>query len=79
MIEAARGLRFLLKAGQPILVSGKCSGQDLDRHFTIDFRIKGVIHLAHPARSNLRADFVATEFHPALSRQESCRAVLLHR
>ena len=59
MIERGRSFGFLHKPPHVILISREIRRQNLQRHSTIELRILGQIHLAHAARANLRADFVA--------------------
>src|SRR2546421_1242619 len=62
MIQGRRSLCLLNKAPHAILMNRNISRQDLQRNFAIEFRVLRQKHLAHPARTELRADFVATEF-----------------
>jgi len=59
MIERGRGFRFLNETAHAVLVCSKVSGENLQRNFAIKFCVLGQIHLTHPARADLRADFVA--------------------
>jgi len=54
--------RFLQEANQPLLVARHVDRKDLQGGHSIQLRVAGQIHLAHPALANLRADFVAAEF-----------------
>ncbi len=54
MIEAGKNLRLTLEPGQPIRISGKRLGQDLQRHLPVELGIGGLIDLAH-APSPMRA------------------------
>src|SRR6266404_2256416 len=62
MIQRARRLCLLLKSPQSILILRERRRQNLDRYVAIQFRVMRQINLAHPARTDLRADFVTTEF-----------------
>jgi hypothetical protein len=62
MIERGRGLRFLFEAPHPILIGSQISGKNFQGNLAMQPRIFREIHLAHPARANLRPDFVTTEF-----------------
>ena len=42
--------------------SGEMSGKNLDGDDSIEARIAGFVHLAHPARTDGGEDFVRTEF-----------------
>ena len=61
MIERRQQLRLAAEPHQPIRIVRDGWQQDLDRDITIQLRIVGPIHLAHPARSKGREDFVRTE------------------
>src|SRR5437899_6094789 len=62
MIEIRDGARFLRKALQAIFVFRNFSRHDLERHSPAQFRsILRQVNLAHPARPQLRADFVTTK------------------
>src|SRR2546426_11165137 len=62
MVERRSSLSFLLEAMHSVVKSRHISGQNLQRDFTIELCILRQIHLAHPTRANLCADFVAAEF-----------------
>ena len=62
MVERRSSLGFLLEAMHSVVMSRHISGQNLQRDFTIELCILRQIHLAHPTRANLCADFVAAEF-----------------
>src|ERR1043166_109014 len=61
MIQGAGGLRFLFKSPETISVLRESGGQNFDRHVAIQLFIARAIDLTHPARAELRADFVTTE------------------
>ena len=56
------GACFLQEAIESLLVSGNFSRENLDRHQAIQLGILRQIHITHPARADLRADFKAAEF-----------------
>ena len=62
MIERGGRLRLLSKTAHPVLIRSKLGGKNLQGDFAIEFSVLRQINLAHPARANFRADFVATEF-----------------
>src|SRR6266550_3146475 len=62
MIERRSGLGFTDKAAHPVFIFSKFLWQNFQSDFTVEFGVLSQIHLAHPARAELRADFVATEF-----------------
>jgi hypothetical protein len=47
---------------QALLVCSDVIRQNFHRHGSIQFGVLGQIDIAHPARANLRADFVTAEF-----------------
>jgi hypothetical protein len=49
--------------GRGIGVLGKAFGQYFDRDIAIQFLIARAIDFTHPARANLRADFMTTEMY----------------
>ena len=58
--DFAKALGF--KSPQSISILGKRRRQDLDCNIAIELLIRRTVHLTHPTRANLRADFVAAEF-----------------
>src|SRR5437016_1266114 len=62
MVQGAGGLRFLLKTRHALLIGREIGRQNFDRNLAADLRIESQIHFSHSALSDLRADFVATEF-----------------
>ena len=62
MIERRRRLRFLNKTPHPVLIGGQVGRKNFQRNFPIEFRVLGQIHLAHPARADLRDDAVMRQF-----------------
>ena len=53
--------RFLDGAEQAVRIVGYVCRKNLQRHFAVQLRILGQIHVTHTARANLRADFVAAQ------------------
>ena len=47
MVEAGENLRLPLEPSQPIRISGKRLGQDLERHLPVELGIGGLVDLAH--------------------------------
>src|SRR5439155_18763993 len=62
LAELACGARFLLEASQPVGIVGEYVGQDFKRHLATQPGVPRAIHLAHPARTKRRYDFVRTKF-----------------
>jgi hypothetical protein len=64
MIETGDSPRFANEALQPLRIGGKVGRQEFDRDGAIEFaRILRKIDLAHSTRTNVRTDFVPTEFY----------------
>ena len=59
MIQRCQHLGFAFESREPIRILGKGFRQYFDRDVAIKFFIARAIHLTHPARADLRADFVA--------------------
>src|SRR5258706_16418372 len=62
MIERRGRLRFPNETFHPIAIRCDVDRKYLERYFAIELGVLRQIHLAHPARANFGADFVATEF-----------------
>jgi hypothetical protein len=62
MVQGRGRLRFLLKTPQPIGISGNKGWQDLDRHFSFQYRVASAIDLAHPACAQQAENFIAIQF-----------------
>jgi len=63
MVQGRRGLCLLYKPPHPIVIGGDFGGQNFERYFAIQLRVPHqILHLAHSAFTNLRADFVTAEF-----------------
>ena len=58
MVESGEGLRFTLKAREPIGVAGRPGGQDLERDAASKLRVLGPVHLPHPSGADGRGDAV---------------------
>jgi|SRR5260370_29080606 len=58
VIERGRSLRLLNETTQAISIGRKVAGQYLQCHSAAELRIFRQIHLAHPARAELRDDSV---------------------
>ena len=62
MVQRSENFGFAFEAGESLGVLRESRGQNLDRHFAIERRVSGPVHLAHAARTNGRNDFVGAEF-----------------
>jgi hypothetical protein len=58
MIERCEDFRFALEARQALRIGRERLGQDLQGHLAFQSRIRGPIHLAHAADTNLADDFI---------------------
>src|SRR6266702_3302999 len=58
MIQAGDGARFALKALAQLGTICKMCRQNLDRNDSVQPRVAGAVHLAHPARTYAGDDFV---------------------
>ena len=61
MVQAGEDLRLPREPGEPIRISGKRLGQDLQRHLPVQFGIGGLIDLSHAAFTNEGGDIVVAE------------------
>ena len=61
MIQGRQHARFALEPGDAIGVVAERFGQELDRNRATELRVGGLIDLAHPARAEVRRDFVVCE------------------
>ena len=68
MIDGARRARLHFEPLAQARVHGGIAGQRLDGNGTVQLRIMGAIHFAHPARSEQRLDYVTSNAVPALER-----------
>ena len=55
-------MRFTLKAGQAISISGKGIREDLQSDVALQLGVTGAIHLTHTARTNGAGDLIRPEF-----------------
>src|SRR5712692_4789621 len=62
MIQCGSSFGLLHEAAHAFLVRSDIRGQNLQRNFAIQPGVLRQINLAHPARAELRADFIAAEF-----------------
>src|SRR5262245_9435510 len=62
MVKRRSSLRLLHEAPHAFLVCSHLSRQNLQRHRAIEFGILCQIDLTHPARAELRTDFVMPKF-----------------
>jgi hypothetical protein len=61
MVQRGERLGFASEPRQPLRVTGEGVGQDFQGDITIQLRVAGPKHLAHPAFADRRGDFVAAE------------------
>jgi hypothetical protein len=61
MVECRQEFGFALEPGEPVRILREHLQQDLDRDVAIQLRVVRAIHLAHPARADLRGDFIGAE------------------
>jgi hypothetical protein len=61
MVQRRQRLRFPREPRETLGVVREQRRQDFDRDVTIQLRVAGAIHLAHPAFTNLRGHFVRAE------------------
>ena len=64
MIQRRQHFRFALKTRDPLAIMRHCFRQDFDGHVAPELGVLRLIHLAHAARANLRADFVGANLRP---------------
>ena len=58
MVQRGEQLRFTLKPGDSIAIVHESVGQNLERHFTAEFRVARAIDLTHPSGADEGDDFV---------------------
>ena len=76
VIEGGRGLRFLDKTAQAVLVISKLRWQQLQRHFAIELRITCEIDLTHSAFSERSDDLIVSHaFAPRLAQAADSRLI----
>ena len=62
MVQRGEHGGFALKAGQPFRIIHEVCGKDFDGYLARELGVVLLIYFAHPARANLRDDFVRSEF-----------------
>ena len=62
MVERRSSLSFLHKAPHALLFQSNIGRKNLQRDLAIQFRVLREINFAHPARAELRDDFVRAKF-----------------
>lgn len=62
MVKSGDGARFLDKPLKALLILRDVFWKNLDRDGAIQLRVLGQINVAHAARADLRANFIATQF-----------------
>src|SRR5262249_19488963 len=62
MIQCGSGFGFANKTLHPIAICRSLSRQNFKGYSAIEFSVFRQVHLTHAALTNLRADFVMTEF-----------------
>ena len=82
MVQAGEHLGFSLKPSEPVRISGKRLGQDLQRHPPIELGIGGLVNLAHTAFPDEGGHVVVAEPRADVQRHElmvmsdECRPLL---
>jgi len=76
VIDGRQRLRFAIEPREPVGVARERIGQDLQRNIAIELRISRAEHLAHPANTDARDDFVDAE---ARARSQSQLSARLHQ
>ena len=61
MVQAGKNLRFALEPCEPIRISRKRLGQNLERHLAVQLGIGGLIDLSHPALADEGGDVVMAQ------------------
>src|SRR5262249_54163538 len=61
MVQGREHFGLATKAPKPFRVARERIGQHFDRDVALQLRIARAIHLAHAARTDLRANFIRTE------------------
>ncbi len=72
VVEAGEDLRLPREPGEPIWISGKGVGEDLQRDLAVELRVGGLPDLAHPTFAKQISDVIVPE---ARSRFECHRSV----
>ena len=68
MIESRSGFGFLYEAAHTLLILCDIRRQNLQSDGAFKFGVLSQIDFTHPARANLRADFIATDVQASLER-----------
>src|SRR5579862_1577675 len=68
MVERGQGLGLAREPREAFRVVGKNARHDLDGNVSIELRVPGAIHLAHPASTDDTEDFVRAEALPGEQR-----------
>ena len=61
VIQSRGGTRFLLKTAEALRVVLEIRRQELERDVPMKRQIPRAIHISHPARAEMRQDFVMTD------------------
>ena len=61
MIERRNGSGLTDKPAHAVSIFGEFRWQNFQRDATVEFRVLGQVHFAHPALADLGADFVMTQ------------------
>jgi hypothetical protein len=62
MIQRTCRTRFLLESVQTRCISGEARWKNFDCDITTKLHIPSLVDFSHPARTDLRADFITTQF-----------------
>ena len=61
MVEAGENLGFPLEPREPVGISRKRLGQDLERHLAVERGVSGLVDLPHPALADEGGDVVVAK------------------
>jgi len=76
MVQRGEDFRFTLKPRKTIDIACHLVRQHLDGDRTFEVGVSGVVDLAHPAHTDLRAYLIGPDARPALQRH--CLGILRH-
>ena len=62
MIQRGKDAGFALESCNTIRIASEGFGENLDGDAAAQFRVRGPIHVAHPARTQMCGDLVMCEF-----------------
>jgi hypothetical protein len=62
MIQRCQNAGFTLESSGAVVIVHKDFRKEFDRNIPAQFRIRGLIHLAHSPRAQVTGDFVMCEF-----------------